>query len=184
MVIGSGAKLRPDKQGQGGNPAIGVKYVSVQFDKVVPFSNVGGAVEFASVVLAGLPVANLQMLGGLLHIEAFESTAQANIIDTFAITYSLGSAPTVDNTLATTEIDLLTAKTLAAATGGVSPHGKNTLDGLSTVAGAISTAPGYIDNTAGDKEVNLNMTLPDNNVSGVGSLRVRGSLRFAYVAYA
>ena len=114
------------------------------FDKVVTLSNVGAAVEFVGTPIAGLPVGDIQIFGGVLHLDVFENTAQANLIDNFVVTYSLGTTPTADNSLATTDIDLMTAKTAAAATGGVAPHQKQVLDGLSVVAGATTGASGYI----------------------------------------
>src|SRR6476469_9241480 len=104
MATGTGAKSgRVDRIGQGNDPAIDIAAPRLfLFDKLVTFSNVGGAVEFASTPLVGLPLGHFIVFGGFLHLDVFESTPQANLVDTFNVTCSLGTTATVDNTLATT----------------------------------------------------------------------------------
>lgn len=176
-ITTSSEKLRVDRLGQGNDPAQdGYRSVLIAFDRIATFSNVGGAVEFAAVSLAGLPKADIIIVGGYLHLDAFESPAQANIIDTFALSYSLGTVATVNNSLAdATDFDLKTAVTIAAATAGVAPHDKGVLNGAKVLA--MNPASAYFDNNDGLKAVFLNMTLPDNNISGLATLRVKGTLR-------
>lgn len=184
MATGSGEKSRTSRFGD--QDAVSVSIAGPErlflFDKLVPFSNVGGAVEFAATPIAALPKGNIIVLGGYLHLDVLESPAQANIIDTFALSYALGTVATVNNSLAdATDFDLKTAVTLAAATGGVAPHSKGVLDGAKVMA--MNPANAYIDNTAGSLAVFLNMTLPDAAVSGAGSLRVKGTLRLVTIGF-
>lgn len=183
MTTGTGQSIRRSHFGEHDNPSEVLQLTPVlTFDKLVTFSNVGGANEFASTVIAALPVGDFQIFGGVLHLDVFESTAQANLIDTFAVSYSLGTTATADNTLSGTDVDLLTLQTSAAASGGVAPHQVKMLDGTFTLPGG--TAAGhYVPNNDGSKEVNLNMTILDASISGAVTLRVRGTLQFSYVAY-
>lgn len=178
MVAASGAnQFRNSRFGDKEDPAQSMALGDpIPFDKVITMSNVGGAVEFGSVAIAALPVGDVVVLAGVLSLDLIESSA--NIVDTFTPTYSLGTTATADNALATTEIDLLTAKTAGAATGGVSPHQKQVLDGAAVVASGTAASK-YIDNNAAGKAVFLNVTIPDAQQTGAATLRVRGSLRLA-----
>lgn len=183
MTTGTGANQhRASRFGKHDDPAQLLTLGDpIQFDKTITMSNVGGAVEFGSVAIAALPQGDLMVLGGVLHLDLIV-TGQANISQTFTPSYSLGTSATADNALAGTEIDLLTAQTAGAATSGVSPHQKKTLDGA-TVVGSGTAASKYIDNNAGSKVVNLNVTIPDAQQSGAGTVRVRGTLRLATAAF-
>lgn len=181
MATGTGAKSgRIDRIGQGNDPAIDLAAPRLfTFDKLVTFSSVGGAIEFASTPLVGLPLGHFIVFGGFLHLDVFENTPQANLVDTFNVTASLGTTATADNALATTEINLLTAAAAGVAVGGVSPHIARAFDGINTVAGALAAAAGTFANPTGTLACFLNMTIPDADVSGVATVRVRGSVRIA-----
>lgn len=182
MVAGTGANLlrrthfdEKDNPIERYNPA-----VPIVFDKTIVMSNVGGAVEFGSVVIAGLPVGDLVILGGVLSLDIIETSA--NIVDTSTPSFALGTTATLDNNIGApaTDFDILVTKTTSASVAGVAPHQKQVLDGTAVVAGS-SAAPYYIDNNAGTKAVNLNVTIPDAQITGAASIRVRGCLRMAIV---
>jgi len=182
MTTGTGANLhRRNRFGDHDSPIEKITSdVPIQFDKTITMSNVGGAVEFGSVVIAGLPVGDLLIFGGVLHLDLIV-TGQANISQTFTPSYSLGTTPTADNNLGApaTDFDFLAAKTAGAATSGVSPHQKQVLDGTAIVASGTANSK-YIDNNAANKTLSLNVTIPDAQQSGAGTVRVKGSLKLAY----
>lgn len=177
MASGTGAKVHTSRFGQGDDPAQVIVEPDeiITFDKTITFSNVGGAVEFSSALIAALPRADFILLGGYLHLDAFK--VGTDILSAFVLSYALGTAAQADNDLTDpTDFDLKTATTLAAATAGVSPHSRGGLEGAKVLASGGTT--NYIDNNAGTLGVFLNMTLPDASVTGpLSSLRVKGSLR-------
>lgn len=188
MATGTGQSIRRSHFGEHDNPSETIQLTPVMtFDKLVTFSDVGAAAEFATTVICGLPIGDLLIIGGFLHLDVFESTPQGNIVDTYTVTVSLGTTPTADNNLTTptTDQDLLIGAAASAAVAGVTPHIRRTLDGAAVLGGLSATADGYIDNNAGDKEVNLNLTLPDADITtGAGRvLRCKGTLQYAYVAF-
>lgn len=181
--MSNGAKIRTNRLGQGDDPSIKRDgRLEVTFDKTVTFSNDGGAVEWASTVISGLPVGLLLIQGGVLHLEAIDAITNGTITDTYVLSASLGTTATADNTPTGDDVNLATHTALSAAVGGVASVSRG-LNGIETVAGAAGAAPGYQDNSDGSLEVNLNLTLPDANISGVGSLRVRGLLVLDYSGY-
>lgn len=168
MVAGNGSKVRrprTNQQDPAQNPA---GLIVVSFDKLITMSNVGGAVEFGGVVLSGLPIGDVLIQGGVLSIDAIETSA--NISNTFNVTTALGTTLTADNNLASpaTDSNLLAALAAGAASASQSPRIKRTFGPLS----------GAIDNNTGSAAaVFLNVTLPDADQSGAAQLRVRGTLR-------
>ena len=164
MSTGTGAKARRARTGQQ-DPAQSVSLILQTFDKLITMSNVGGAVEFGSTPLVGLPIGDFIVMGGVLSLDAIESSA--NIVNTFNVTTALGTTATADNTLAGTEINLLTAAAAGAATGSLSPR-------IKRVIAAVATP---FDNNNAALAAFLNVTLPDADISGAASLRVRGTLR-------
>jgi hypothetical protein len=184
MVASSGSKQRLDRIGQGndlGSDPLHLTYVT--FDKLVTFSNVGAAIEFASLPLCGLPRGDFLVAGGVLQLDVTESPAQANLVDTFNLTTALGTTATADLTLAGTDINLLTAAAAGVASGGVSPHIKRALNGINTLAGAAGAAADTFNNNAGALAVFLNMTLPDADISGLVTLRCKGSIRLVTIGF-
>lgn len=181
--MSNGAKIRSNRFGQTDDPSTKRDgRLEVPFDVVADFSNDGAAVEWASVVIASLPVGLFLVLGGVLHLQAVDAVTGGTISDTFTLSASLGTTATADNTPTGDDVNLATHTALNAAVGGVASVSRG-LNGIETVAGAAGAAPGYQDNSDGSLEVNLNLTLPDANISGVGSLRVRGLLVLDYCGY-
>ena len=178
--MANGSKTRASRFGKRGvDPAQNEAGMLVfPFDKTITMSNVGGAVEFGSVALCGLPIGDLVVTAGILCLDVIETSA--NIQDTSTPSVALGTTATADNNLAapSTDANLLPATALSAATGGVSPRTKLNLTGASVLASGGTT--NYIDNNAGGG-VFMNVTIPDAQISGAASIRVRGTLRIAYV---
>jgi len=185
MATGSGANIRVDRIGEGNDPSQDIQLDSIPFDKLVVFDAADGAVNFAAVPIAGLPRGDVILIGGHLHLDALKvGASSAQIIDAFVLSYALGTIATVNNSLAdATDFDIKTAVTLAAATGGVSPHSEGVLNGAAVLASGGTT--NYIDNSAANRAVVLSMTLPDASI-GVGvnrTLRVKGLIKLATIGF-
>jgi len=184
MTTGSGAKQRLERIGQGNDPAQDpFRLTLVQFNKLVTFSNVGGAVEFASTSLCGLPKGDLIVYAGLLSLDVSEDPLTANISNTYTLSASLGTTATADNSLVGTDANLMTLAAATIAAASVTPHIKRVLDGpaVGSIVDAGATTAKYLDNNAGTLACFLNMTLPDADISGLGSLRVKGTIRLLTV---
>lgn len=146
--------------------------------QVVPFSAAvisSGAtgVGFGSAAIAGLPEGNILILGAVAYAQVSKDTVlgAAGTLDAFTGSYSIGSSATADATLLTTEIDVIAAQALAAATAGVSP-----------VTRGVGSAQSIIDNTDASKKLFLNLLLDDASVSAdTQHLNVTGQLYIAYI---
>jgi hypothetical protein len=130
-----------------------------------------GAPGFGTTVIGDFPDGNILLLGAVLYAQ-FTST-DVDLIATFDGDVSIGSAPTADNVLSGSEIDIIPSTPLNPATGKVSPM----VRGIS--AGA--TAGVILDNTDGSLELNLNLLIDDASISGAVDLTVTGALMVAYV---
>jgi hypothetical protein len=128
--------------------------------------------SWGTAVVAGLPQGNILILGAVLsQVQLVKGSAA--LIDAFVATLALGSDPTADATLSAGEVDIIPATAQSAATGG-------TLTGARVVSTATQNGT-IIDNTAGDKELNLNVTVPDASSTGNSSFTVNGVLHLAYI---
>jgi hypothetical protein len=131
-----------------------------------------GAPGFGTTVIAALPTGNLLFLGAVAYLQF--TTADADVITTFDGDYSLGTVATVDGDVAdANEADLIPSTAFGAATAKVSP----VIRGASTDA----LGGGIIDNTAGDKYINLNVLIDDASISGAADFTVRGSVHIACI---
>jgi hypothetical protein len=128
--------------------------------------------SWGTAVVSGLPQGNILLLGALLS-QASLVKGSAALIDAFVATIALGSDPTADATLSAGEIDIIPATAQSAATTG-------TLSGVRVASTATQNGV-IIDNTAGDKELNLNVTVPDASSTGNSSFTVNGVLHLAYI---
>lgn len=156
-----------------GSPAVQeiIKQV-VPFSAALVSSGLTG-VGFGSAVIAGLPEGNILILGCVAYAQVSKNTVAgaAGTLDTFTGSYSIGSAATADATLSGAEIDVVAAKTLAAATAGVSP-----------LTRGVGATPSVIDNTDLSKNLNFNLLLDDASVSAdTQNMKVTGSLYIAYI---
>ena len=108
-------------------------------------SSTGAAIGFGTVELSGLPVGfvNILEVAATLNFEAQD----ANLIATYSGDWSLGSAPTADNTLSGSEVDIVASTAVGPAVAGV----------IATVRAPIAGGgPVRIDNSGGTLELNLN----------------------------
>jgi hypothetical protein len=130
-----------------------------------------GAPGFGTVVLSGLPQGNILYLGTVSYLQF--ATDDADITATFDGDYSIGTTATVDNSLATTDADIVPSTAFGAATAKLSP----------VIRGASTDALGgmVIDNTDGSLEMNLNVIIDDTAISGAAAFTVNGSVHIAYI---
>lgn len=126
-------------------------------------------IGFGGAVAGDFPEGNILFLGAVANLTF--TTAAANIIATWAGSFGVGTTPNADTSLATTEVNLIGATTLTAATAGVSP----------TTRGTGNTAA-IFDNTDGSLEINLNLLVDDASISANGQVvTCTGTIQLAYV---
>ena len=128
-------------------------------------------IGFGTWVARGLPEGNLQIIGAVASLSFAGSGADANLGDTWAGDYGVGSTPASDGTITGADVDLIPSTALAAATAEVSP-----------VTRAELAAPLVIDNTAGTAEVNVNLLIDDADIGADDiAITVTGSINISYV---
>lgn len=146
-----------------------VRYVA----KDLALTVTGGASTAAgsgTVVLGGLPEGNIFFLGGLGYFQ-FSSTSDEVQAD-WQGDFGIGTTPDANATLATTDVNIIGATEIAAATAKVSPMLK-----VSNVTHAL------IDNTENDLELNINLLTDDDDVtdSEEAVFLVNGYLDLVYI---
>lgn len=107
---------------------------------------VSTAIGWGTTVLGDFPEGNILIHGVLANLQF--TASGANVTATFNGNWSLGSAPTADNTLSGSEVNLIASTALGAATAKVSPLQR-----------AALATPLMLDNTDGSLEVNLNFLI-------------------------
>lgn len=141
-------------------------------DESLSFTGATGAAVFATAPLAGLPEGNILLLGSVANLT-FTGPGSANLTDDFQGDYALGTVPTADNDLADSgEADLIASTAIPAATTEVSANVR-----------ATNATQAIIDNTAGDKEINLNVLLDADEVTNAQTVAVAvtGTVDIAYI---
>lgn len=129
-------------------------------------------VGFGTGIIGELPEGNILLHGAVGYFSM--QTANTGVTTTFNPTVAIGSAPTADATLAGAEVDLLPATALGASANRVSPRGRLTQ--------ATQTV---LDNTDNSLEINMNVTVPDADISANGVvMAVDGDLVLSYVVLA
>lgn len=136
-----------------------------------PITVADGAPGFGTVVIGGLPEANILFLGAVLYARF--TSVDADLIAAFTGNVSIGSAPTVDNTLTGSDVDIIPSTALGAATGKVSP--------LVRATHAVAVTGTVLDNTDGSLELNMNLLIDDASISGPADLTVTGALIVSYI---
>lgn len=122
--------------------------------------NVDGltGIGFGTVVLGGLPEGNVLFNGCVCYLTV--RTSAGGILATFTGSYALGTTATADATLSGTEINIVPATTLTAATAGVSPR---------TRGASGATESGVIfNNTTNTLRTTLNLLIDDTSISANG----------------
>jgi hypothetical protein len=143
----------------------------IPFDKTIVVADPGAADGFASAVLAGLPQGNL-WIGAALAYFTVQDVGGAGLIAAFQGNFSIGTTPTADATLTTTDIDIINTTAFTAA-AGVTPRVRATSAALS---GNNLTDARFFDNTDGSLELNGNITLALASQSAQSTVRVRGEV--------
>lgn len=125
-------------------------------------------VGFGSVVIGDLPEGNILFQGAVAYLKFTKNSA--GTIATFAGNYSVGSTPTADATLSSTDADLIGSSAIAAAVAGVS-----------AVTRGVGSTTVVLDNTDGSLEINLNVNIDDASVSAdAQSFTVTGYVDLVY----
>jgi hypothetical protein len=130
-----------------------------------------GAPGWGTIPLGQLPQGNILFLGVVTYLKFTKN--DADITDTFDGDYALATAPIASGALGSP--DLIASTAFAAAASG----GATTLMRAASAAGLAGLV---VDNTAGDKEINLNVIIDDASISADGALFVEGSVHIAYTA--
>ena len=134
-------------------------------------ANGASGVGWATAVIGDLPEGNILILGACAYVQFTKDATATGIQAAFDGDYSIGSAPTADNALAGTEVDIIPSTALGAATAGVSP-----------LARGAQGAQAVLDNTDGSLELNLNLLIDDANISANDQLlSASGTLFLSYI---
>lgn len=134
----------------------------------VPITDPGGAVGYGTAVFGTLPEGNVLIVGVVANLQL--SSASAGIGATFVGTFAVGTAATADATLNGSEVNIVPATAASAAVAKVAPIKRATL------SSAI-----IIDNTAKDLNLNMNITVPDADLTAASTMQVDGEIYVAYV---
>ncbi len=136
----------------------------------------GGQPAWATLQVGDFPEGNILFLGAVAYFQFAGSGSDADLGDTWAGDFGVGTTPSTDDTtpLVTTFEDIVKTTQLAAATAEVSPRTR----GVSTdgEAGVI------YNNTDGSLELNLNILVDAADITGDDSvLTINGELYVSYV---
>lgn len=126
-------------------------------------------VGWGTAVLEGLPSGNILLLGAVAYMQ-FRS-ADADVVATYDGDYSIGTTATSDATLSATDANITPSAALGAASAGLSP----------VVRSASSATPAVLDNTDGSLELNLNLIVDDDNISGTADFTASGVVHISYI---
>lgn len=150
-----------------------VRTVTYPVQNVSLPTTAGAAADgFGTVVIGDFPEGNILFLGGISYLQF--STTDADIIATWSGSYGIGTVPTADNTIATTDEDLIVEATINAATAKVSPV---------TRGASAASLMAIHDNTDGSLELNLNLRIADASYtdSQSATFTVNGYVKLVYV---
>ena len=144
----------------------------------ISIADVAGDDSHGTTVLSGLPEGFIQIVSGAFQIRASLVAANpATAIAAFNMSCAVGSVPTANNDLTDTgNNDIVGEAALGAATNGVSPiFTKNNIP--------VTATASLIDNTAADKEINLNYTLPDAHTTAgaTAEFLLTGAIQLNYI---
>lgn len=109
-------------------------------------------VGFGTAVMGDLPAGNILFYGAAAYLQF--TKLDAGTIATFDGDFSIGTTPTADATLDSTDANIVGSSALGAATAGVSP-----------VVRGVGSTVAMLDNTDGSLELNLNLIIDDASVS-------------------
>jgi hypothetical protein len=139
--------------------------------KAITTVNGASGVGYATAVIGDFPEGNILFLGAVSYMQFTKDASATGVTATFDGDYSIGSTPTADATLSSTDADIIASAALGAATAGVSP-----------VARGTNATQAILDNTDGSLELNLNLIIDDAAISAdTQALTVTGVLHIAYI---
>lgn len=124
-------------------------------------------VGFGTAVMGDFPEGNILFLGAVAYLTF--TSADSDVVATYDGDFAIGTTPTADATLSSTDANIIGSSALGAATAGVSP----------TVRATAATAATF-DNTDGSLEVNLNLIVDDANISGTADFTADGMVEILY----
>lgn len=138
---------------------------------LTPTGSTGVAV-FETAVVGDFPEGNILLLGAVARLGFAGPGGSADLSDTWAGDYSLGSAPTADATLSGTEVDIIPSTAIGPATAEV----------IAPVRATNATQV-VLDNTDGSLEINLNVLFDADVVTNAETVNVTvtGFLHLAYI---
>lgn len=125
-------------------------------------------IGFGSVPIRGLPEGNVLLLGAVSNIQV--NTSDAGVIANWTGSFSIGTTANTDTALAGTEVDIIPATTITAATAKLSP----------VIRGAQGSQS-VVDNTNNNTNMNLNLLIDDASISSNAPVVVNGFLAIAYI---
>jgi len=125
-------------------------------------------IGFGTVPIRGLPEGNVLLLGAVSNIQV--NTADAGVTTTWTGSFGIGTTANADTALAGTEVDIVPATTITAATNRLSP----------VIRGAQG-AQSIVDNTNNNLSMNLNLLIDDASISSNAPVTVAGFLSIAYI---
>ena len=143
---------------------------------VVLTEDAGGQPAWATLIVGDFPEGNILFFGAASYFTFAGSGADADLGDTWAGDYGVGTTPSTDDTtpLVTTFEDIIQTGAIAAATAEVSPRTR----GVST----DGEAGVMYDNTDGSLELNLNLLVDAADITGDDSvITIDGELYISYV---
>jgi hypothetical protein len=156
-------------RGPAANAPIKKKTIALR-DLAINVSATSTAVGWGTAVISDFEQGNILFLGAVANLQF--TTADTDASATWDGDYSIGTTPTADNTLSSTDANIVGSTAIGAATARVSPVARGT---GSTLA--------IFDNTDGSLEINLNMLIDAANITDdtTVNLTVDGELYIAYI---
>jgi hypothetical protein len=160
------AKGLPRSRNRGSPVVATIRKVTIPLNAVA-ISVVGATgIGFGGALVGGLPEGNVLILGAVSNVSF---TAGANTIANWTGSFAYGSALNADTALSGTDVDIIPAVTLSAATASVSP-----------VTRAPQAAQSIIDNTDKTKNLYLNLLIDDASISGTTPVTASGWITLLY----
>jgi len=131
-------------------------------------------VGFGSLVLGGLPEANILLLGAVGYMAISGPGGDAGLVDAWNGDFGIGTTPASDGTITGDDVNVIGSTAIGPAVAEAAPRTR----GETTVP----IVPVILDNTDGSLELNLNVLVDDADISADGILfTVDGDLWVSFV---
>jgi hypothetical protein len=166
------AKGLPRSLARGGYQEQTVSKIKVAVDTTVDVTATAAAVGWGTLVLSGLPEAQIKMLGAAAKLTFSGSGADADLSDTWNGDFGIGTTPADDATITAGDVDIIASTALGPAVAEVAP-----------VANAINGTSAVFDNTANTLEINLNVLIDAADIvdDATVTLTVQGVVEFTFI---